>query len=235
LATGSWDETVVVWDAESGEPLLKLEADEELVSSVAWSPDGSRLAVSGGRSIFVWNAETGEQVVNLDTGLLMINSICWSPDGEQLASVSWDGPTTVWDGETGEQLGVLEGDSNAASVSWSPDGEYLAVGYDQQSLGAVVWGAETGERLEPAGADFVPTTNATWSEDGNLLIASALGAFRRDPAIYMWDFETVEELIRLDGLVGEARDSAWSPGGERLAVEGEDGVTAWEISAVIPR
>ncbi len=47
LATGSRDKTAKVWDAATGKELLSLSGHSEGVHSVAWSPDGNRLATAG--------------------------------------------------------------------------------------------------------------------------------------------------------------------------------------------
>jgi WD40 repeat protein len=47
LASASQDNTVKVWDADSGEQILTLRGFIGY-STVAWSPDGKRLAASNG-------------------------------------------------------------------------------------------------------------------------------------------------------------------------------------------
>ena len=47
LASASWDATVKVWDAATGQELLSLKGHTNWVYSVAFSPDGRRLASAG--------------------------------------------------------------------------------------------------------------------------------------------------------------------------------------------
>jgi len=44
LTAGSHDSTARVWDAETGKELLTLSGHKSWVDSLAWSPDGKRLA-----------------------------------------------------------------------------------------------------------------------------------------------------------------------------------------------
>jgi WD40 repeat protein len=61
IASGSWDHTVQVWNAKTGQPLVIYRGHSDNVDALAWSPDG-RLIASGSwdRTVQVWQAaQTG--------------------------------------------------------------------------------------------------------------------------------------------------------------------------------
>ena len=66
LASGSEDETVLVWDAASGEQLCSLRGHDREVLSVSWSPDGTRLASgSDDKTVRIWEVATGKELSQL--------------------------------------------------------------------------------------------------------------------------------------------------------------------------
>jgi WD40 repeat protein len=61
LASGSNDGTVKLWDVVTGQEVLTLKGHAAGVSSVAFSPDGKRLAV-GSDVVKLWRAATDDEV-----------------------------------------------------------------------------------------------------------------------------------------------------------------------------
>ena len=84
LASGGWDKTVRVWDAQTGKELWVL-TDDSAVLSVAYSPSGDTVAVGceGGKVLLV-DALTGQvkRSVNVDSAVL---SLAYSPSGDTIA------------------------------------------------------------------------------------------------------------------------------------------------------
>jgi WD40 repeat protein len=93
LASGSWDNTVILWDVET----RTLRGHTAPVWSVAFSPDG-RLLASGSldNTIKLWDVETGQEVRTLSGHNDWVLSVAFSPDGRLLASASQDGTVRLW-------------------------------------------------------------------------------------------------------------------------------------------
>ena len=78
------------------------------VASVAWSPNGARLATaSWDGTARIWDTTTGEQLLHLTGHTSPVESVAWSPNGARLATASWDGTARIWDTATGKSLAVL--------------------------------------------------------------------------------------------------------------------------------
>jgi len=111
LAVGAGDDErgtvtnpVYIYDASSGEVLLKIVKHTGSVAFTDWSPDGKRI-VSGSTddTTRVWDAETGAELLTLSTPNDWFSMPRWSPDGKHLLSatknmsgISQSGVWRVW-------------------------------------------------------------------------------------------------------------------------------------------
>jgi len=98
LASGSWDNTIKLWDLESGEIRRSLSGHTDGVNSVTFSPNGKTLASgSSDLTIKLWDVESGEIRRTLAGHTIGVNSVRLSPDGRTLASGAYDGTVLLWD------------------------------------------------------------------------------------------------------------------------------------------
>ena len=79
--------------------MLILSGHFTTVTTVAWSPDGSRLATaSRDQTARVWDAATGKELLTVKGSGGDFRCVAWSPDGKRLATTSWGKTAKVWEG-----------------------------------------------------------------------------------------------------------------------------------------
>ncbi len=139
LASGSFDNTIKIWDVDSGLELRSLAGHTGAVKALAASPDG-QWVFSGGndRTLRVWEVKSGGEIRTLAIDDQTIEAIALSSDGKWIASGGSMGEITIRNAATGSETAKLSAHTAAVSVlTFNPDGSRLASG---SSDGAVaVW------------------------------------------------------------------------------------------------
>src|SRR5256885_1078608 len=114
-------------------------------NSVAWSPDGTSIAIGGNGDVRVLDAATGKHVTYYGFHGGLVHSVAWSPDGAYLAIGSASFTVEVWKVASVQNVYTYTGHTtDVFSVAWSPDGKRIASG---SADGLVeVWDALTGNK-----------------------------------------------------------------------------------------
>ena len=104
LASGSEDGTIRLWNTTTGELLLTFpEQPNRNVMSIAFSPDGQRIANGGWGEVYISDLATGKFIETLTGHADWVRSLSFSPDGEILASGSDDGTVLLWEVSDGKR------------------------------------------------------------------------------------------------------------------------------------
>jgi uncharacterized protein with WD repeat len=134
LATGSWNQTVRLWDTRSWEQVA-LFGSSSGVECVAFSPDGATLATAQGGGVQLWGVSTRKLRASLQVYDSWVHSLAYSPDGRTLVTGSKDRAVKLWDPVTGLERVTLKGHTEPVRcVAFSPDGTTLATGSEDKSV-----------------------------------------------------------------------------------------------------
>ena len=214
------DEVALLHAAAQRSTTLKIIDASAQLASVAFSPDGHRLA-SGSTDHMVrwWNADTGQPIGAPLTGHTgAVRSVAFSPDGHRLASGSTDHMVRLWNADTGQPLGApLTGHTGGVwSVAYSPDGHRLASGGVDDTVR--LWNADTGQPLgAPINGNNV-VDSVAFSPDGHRLASASA-----DETVRLWNADTGKPVAdSFTGHTDAVESVAFSPDGHRLASASED-------------
>ena len=86
LASGSKDETVILWDLADKKPRATLGGHKDMVITVRFSPDSKAVAsVSHDNLILLWDAANGDKLSSLKGHDKDVRGLAFHPDGTTLA------------------------------------------------------------------------------------------------------------------------------------------------------
>ncbi|KUJ24617.1 putative G-protein beta WD 40 repeat-containing protein [Mollisia scopiformis] len=216
IASGSWDKTIKLWDATTGDLQRTLAGHSGYVWAVAFSPDGKQIASgSEDKTIKLWDTTTGDLQRTLTGHSELVWDIAFSPDGKQIASGSEDKTIKLWDVTTGDLQRTFAGHSDGVSaIAFSPDGKQIASGGDKTFK---LWDATTGDLQRTLAGHSDLVIAVAFSPDGKQ-IASGSG----DKTIKLWDATTGDLQRTLTGHSELVWDIAFSPNGKQIASGSED-------------
>lgn len=201
------------------------------LTSIALSPDGTRLAVGTTIGVYFYDAQTFAPM-----GFWMtdypVGKVLWSPRGNLLVLFQsyprWGGYRKVIGKlvETGEILWAFEPSDSYGGITatFSPDGAWLLLA---DSRRVMLYRATDGSQERTLNADsriggYNSYSALAFSPDGQRL---AVCCSRE--GLQIWDTATWQlQVVRQT----RASQLSWSPDGERLAFVQEN----WEVSPIVP-
>jgi len=215
LITGSFDNTVRMWDVVGGAGRKTL-ADSVMPFSVAVSSDGARIAAGfQDGAIRTWDG-AGTPGRSFTGHGHQVTGLAFTPDGKWLVSASTDGTARLWDVMAGSQKPSSTGyPKGAMCLALSRDGRTVAVGSAERlirMLSVPSWQeSKVFENVHDSAVKW-----AAFSPDGKRLVSAG-----NDKNVVLTEIESGRRAI-LSGHENEVNRVAFSPDGRWIASVSKD-------------
>lgn len=217
-------EALCLRNAKTGEEIKRFIFDIVGPGPLAFSPDGTCIAVGCQGNICVFNVDKGEIPSSPFKGHKEdVLSVAYSPDSSQIVSGSGDRSVRVWDASNGSLIFHFDGDTSWDTVSFSPNGDHIAAGSEWNGT-IQLWTVKTGNSHR-LGGNFGSVSSLAFSPDGQFLVAASA----KD--IHMWDLSTTPSRSKLVGshATKVTTSVAFFPDGKQIMSTSTDGtIRVWD-------
>jgi mono/diheme cytochrome c family protein len=205
-----------------GRPLLgELAGHEDVVQSLAFSPDGKWLASGGYRRVVLWDVATMKKARELAGFVERITALTFSPDNASLFIAdgvpSQIGIVRLFSVEKGEPIRQWDAHTDTIfDLEVTADGNRLASGGGDKT--AKVWNLADFTEYAKFEGHTGRVLSVAFKPDGTLL---ATGSEDRD--VKVWNLDTKDQKITIGGHGGPVNGLIWTADGKHIVSAGQDG------------
>jgi WD40 repeat protein len=220
------DGSISLWEL----PVPVLPADDA-TTSLAYSPNGARLAV-GGSNVELWNPAAKALLASAPLPA-PVNGIAYAPDGRDVAVALGNGTAQLLSGATLAPVSkpfTVTAFGNAESVAFSPDSQVLVTGSDDGTVRFFSVADPARPRLLKSVTDsgnYVYT--AVFAPDGKTLAVASVDGYTR-----LWNVANPADphlIAKIGGLTSYAIGLAFTPDSGLLAIGSADKtIHLWNVT-----
>ncbi len=199
---------------------------DNLIRDIAWSPDGTLLAVAATDGVALYVPETMHAVRAVDAEVMGL-SVAFAPDGLTLATAGSDAAVKLWRVADGTLLHTMRGHSDFVNeLAFTTDGAMLASAAGLMDKTIKLWRVSDGGLIRTLQGIHANVNSVAFAPDGNML---ASADFSRH--VKVWNVGNGDVRYRMEGHTGEVFSVAFAPNGQTVASGSLDGtVKLWNAT-----
>ncbi len=188
---------VVAWDLKTGERIIEVGKEYDIVLGADVSPD-LKTAIMGGpdRNIKLWDTVAGEQINSIKKHSDWMLTAGYSPDGVIFATGGRNGGLYVWEAATGYEFYTLKGHTKGVTdIAWRPDGNVLASCSEDGQV--MLWEMNEGKQIKKWEAHKAGVLALAYAPNGNIATVG------RDNTAKIWqgDGKAIRTIKASDDIV----------------------------------
>jgi WD40 repeat protein len=225
----------MIWNVENKKFKQMLVSDQAAILSIAFSPDGNKIATGGALYAHLWDARNSDEKNSAPLKTLgddvLTSAAVFTPDSKTLATTNYHNgaPIRLWDVETGKLKKEWKAhDGPILGLAISPDGKTLATASDDKTI--KLWDLETGKEKQTLTGHAGNVVDVNFSPDGSLLVSASF-----DKTVRLWDAQTGALKQTLNGHGDQVYEAAFSPDGTIIATCSADkSLRLWDAQTGAP-
>lgn len=234
VVSAGWDNSARIWDAKTGQTLLKLDnaragkngGHAAAINSAAFSHDGAFvLTASDDHVVKLWDTSSGQVVRNFVGHSAGVRSAAFSNDGRRIVSASSDGTARVWDADSAAILLELKRhELPVSSAVFSADGKWIVTGSEDNT--AIIWDAAIGEPLRTLKGHTAAVTSVAVLDDRSRVLTGSV-----DQTAKIWDATNGKEILTLKGHTRGVTSVAFARDQQKALTASRDGTAVLWMAA----
>ena len=213
--------------AESGHMLAVLTGHAFAVESLAFSPDGRRLATASGGTVRLWDVQSTYAISEFKVLFLPpITALAFGPDNAEIFTVDGNDKHVVSLRDTPEvRITYFPSfQSKVLSAVPTPEGLYVVTAADDNGVRLF----KDNKEIRAFRGHDGPVTSAALSPDRKLILTTS-----EDKTIRVWNAATGEQVAVLGDRMSSIAYAAFSPDGRRVIAISKQDPTAhvWDVAS----
>lgn len=225
VIAAAYNDSLYLWSRRYGEDPRELSGHSGLITCIAFSPDGDRLATGGtDQTVRLWNPRGRPALPNLVRHVAQAGNPVYSADGSMIATGCGDNDIRLWDARNGTASAVLPGHQIAvSSLQFTPDGSRLVSGsYDTTVR---IWDTTTHNEIARMYGHKGVVHAVAVSNDGTCIASADCDELR------IWSLEDASLIQVIDGAeLGFKGPLVFSADGSRLcSAAGKEKGRTWHV------
>lgn len=232
LITGSQSGEFTLWNGQSFNFEIIIQAHDEAIGSMVWSHNENWMVTGDeGGCIKYWQTNMNNVKANKAAHTEAVRDLSFSSTDLKFCSCSDDTTVKVWDFARCQEERSLAGHGwDVKSVDWHPQKSLLVSGAKDHLV--KLWDAKTGRQLRTLHGHKNTVLSVRWNSNGNWVLTAS-----KDQIIKLYDIRTLKELESYRGHQKDVTCLAWHPFHEDLFVSGSyDGtIMHWLVGHEVPQ